>query len=210
MIEILNAPRFPRARAAGALVADILQELRRRAVPGVNLLELDAVAESMIMQAGGVSCYVDYEPSFGRGPFGHYVCTSVNDAVLHGLPHDRVLADGDLLSLDLAVQLDGVVADSAITTVVGTGSTPEKEKLIEVTQRALAAAIAVAGPTARIGDLAHAIGTVLTDEGYRSTPTSVATASARPCTRTRTCRTSVGRVAATSCVRGSCSRSSRG
>ncbi|QCX27531.1 type I methionyl aminopeptidase [Nocardioides jishulii] len=167
MIEILNSPRFPRARAAGALVADILQELRRRAVVGTNLLELDAVAESMIRNAGGVSCYVDYEPSFGRGPFGHYVCTSVNDAVLHGLPHDYALRDGDLLSLDLAVQLDGVVADSAISLVVGTGTTPEKEKLIDVTQRALAAAIEVAGPSARIGDLAHAIGAVLTADGYR-------------------------------------------
>ena len=63
----------------------------------------------MIVEAGAVSCYVDYAPSFGRGPFGHYICTSVNDAVLHGLPHDYRLADGDLLTLDLAVSLDGVV-----------------------------------------------------------------------------------------------------
>ena len=57
----------------------------------------------MIVEAGAQSCYVDYAPSFGRGPFGHYICTSVNDAVLHGLPHDYALADGDLLTLDLAV-----------------------------------------------------------------------------------------------------------
>ena len=73
----------------------------------------------MIVEAGALSCYVDYAPSFGRGPFGHHICTSVNDAVLHGLPHDETLADGDLLSLDLAVSLGGVVADSAISFVVG-------------------------------------------------------------------------------------------
>jgi methionyl aminopeptidase len=59
----------------------------------------------MIDDAGATSCYVDYAPSFGRGPFGHHICTAVNDAVLHGLPHDRALADGDLLTLDLAAAI---------------------------------------------------------------------------------------------------------
>ena len=73
----------------------------------------------MIVEAGAQSCYVDYAPSFGRGPFGHYICTAVNDAVLHGLPHDYTLADGDLLTLDLAVSKGGVAADSAISFIVG-------------------------------------------------------------------------------------------
>lgn len=166
MIEILNEAELERARGAGALVADILQTLRSRAVVGTNLLEIDSWAQEMIAAAGGVSPYVDYAPSFGRGPFGHYICTSVNDAVLHGLPHDYALADGDLLSLDIAVSLDGIVADSAITFVVGEASTPEKLAMIEATERALAAGIAAARPGARIGDIAHAIGTVLTAAGY--------------------------------------------
>ncbi|MDQ1672141.1 MAG: methionyl aminopeptidase [Frankiaceae bacterium] len=111
MIEILDPARLPRAREAGALVADILQTLRQRCRVGTNLLEIDRWAQSMIVEAGAQSCYVDYAPSFGRGPFGHYICTSVNDAVLHGLPHDYSLVDGDLLSLDLAVSVGGVVAD---------------------------------------------------------------------------------------------------
>ncbi|MEB0161127.1 M24 family metallopeptidase, partial [Pseudomonas sp. AH2 (2023)] len=78
-----------------------------------------AWTKQMIGEAGATSCYVDYAPSFGRGPFGHHICTGVNDAVLHGLPHDRELADGDLLSLDLAVSLGGVAADAAISFVVG-------------------------------------------------------------------------------------------
>jgi methionyl aminopeptidase len=113
-----------------------------------------------------VSCYVDYEPSFGRGPFGHYICTSVNDAVLHGLPHDRSLADGDLLSLDLAVVLDGVAADSAISFVVGAAQPAESLRLIETTERALAAGVAAARPGRRLGDVSHVIGTTLRDAGF--------------------------------------------
>ena len=166
MIEILSPSELPRARAAGALVADVLQTLKGRAAVGTNLLDIDGWAKAMILEAGATSCYVDYAPSFGRGPFGHYICTSVNDAVLHGLPHDRALADGDLLSLDLAVNLGGVVADSAISVVVGEARPPESVAMIEATERALAAGIAAAGPGARVGDLSHAIGSVLSDAGY--------------------------------------------
>ncbi|WP_136520881.1 M24 family metallopeptidase, partial [Cellulomonas telluris] len=105
-------------------------------------------------------------PSFGRGPFGHYVCTAVNDAVLHGRPRDQRLEDGDLLTLDLAVRLDGIAADSAISFVVGETRAAESVRLIETTERALAAGIAAAGPGARIGDLSHAIGAVLGEAGY--------------------------------------------
>jgi methionyl aminopeptidase len=166
MIEILDAAELNRARATGALVADILDTLRERAVVGTNLLQVDAWAQEMILGAGAVSCYVDYAPSFGRGPFGHYICTAVNDAVLHGLPHDYALADGDLLTLDLAVLLDGIAADSAISFVVGATRRDEDVAMIETTRRALDAGIAAARPGARTGDIAHAIGTVLTGAGY--------------------------------------------
>jgi methionyl aminopeptidase len=166
VIEILGAPKLARARETGALVAHVLHTLRGRTEVGTNLLEIDRWAREMIVGAGAVSCYVDYEPSFGRGPFGHYICTSVNDGVLHGLPHDRRLADGDLLTLDLAVLLDGVAADAAISFVVGDAPAPEDLALIDATRRALAAGIAAAAPGARIGDLSHAIGTVLGEAGY--------------------------------------------
>ncbi|MFJ2085675.1 type I methionyl aminopeptidase [Micromonospora chokoriensis] len=166
MIEILSPTDLPRARDTGALVAGILQTLKSRSVVGTNLLDIDAWAQSMIMEAGAQSCYVDYEPSFGRGPFAHYICTSVNDAVLHGLPYDYRLADGDLLSLDLAVSLGGVVADSAISFIVGETQPPESIALIDATQRALSAGIAAAGPGVHIGDISHAIGSVLGAAGY--------------------------------------------
>jgi methionyl aminopeptidase len=166
MIEILDPPQLARARDTGALVAGILQTLRSRTAVGTNLLEIDRWAQDMVVEAGALSCYVDYAPSFGRGPFGHYICTSVNDAVLHGLPHDHVLADGDLLSLDLAVCLGGVVADSAISFVVGGPGPTQDAAMISATERALTAGIAAAGPGARVGDISHAIGSVLTEAGY--------------------------------------------
>ncbi|MFC7374717.1 type I methionyl aminopeptidase [Brachybacterium sp. GCM10030267] len=166
MIEILTPDELVRARATGALVGHVLDTLRERTTVGTNLLEIDQWAQELIEEAGATSCYVDYEPSFGRGPFGHYVCTAVNDAVLHGMPRDQALADGDLLSLDLAVVRDGIAADAALSVVVGTSAPPESVAMIEATRRALDAGIAAAVPGARLGDVSHAIGTVLHEAGY--------------------------------------------
>jgi len=166
MIEILNATELIRAKDTGALVATILQTVKSRCMVGTNLLEIDAWTKTMIADAGAESCYVDYAPSFGRGPFGHYICTAVNDAVLHGLPHDYALADGDLLTLDLAVSKRGIAADSAISFIVGDSQLAESVDMILATERALASAIATAGPGVKIGDISYAIGRVLTDAGY--------------------------------------------
>ena len=166
MIEILPPSKIPLARETGALVAEILETVRERATVGTNLLEIDEWSKDIILGAGATSCYVDYAPSFGRGPFGHYICTSVNDAVLHGLPHDYNLADGDLLTLDLAVILGGVASDSAISFVVGENKPAESLAMIDATERALAAGIAAARPGNKIGDISHAIGTVLREAGY--------------------------------------------
>ncbi|MHA7276170.1 type I methionyl aminopeptidase [Arthrobacter sp. HLT1-21] len=166
MIEILNATELIRAKDTGALVATILQTVKSRCTIGTNLLDINAWTKTMITDAGAESCYVDYAPSFGRGPFGHYICTAVNDAVLHGLPHDYALADGDLLTLDLAVSKRGIAADSAISFIVGDSEPTESVEMILATERALASAIATAGPGVKIGDISYAIGRVLTDAGY--------------------------------------------
>lgn len=146
-------------RAAGSFVAEVLTALSKRAEVGMNLLELDAQAHRLITQRGAESCYIDYHPSFGASPFGKVLCTSVNDAALHGLPHDYVLRDGDLLSLDFAVSVNGWVADSAVSLVVGT---PREEdlQLIKVTEDALDAGIAAAQVGGRMGDISSAIGDV--------------------------------------------------
>ena len=151
-------------RPAGRFVAEVLTRLEKEADVGVNLLELDALAHDMIRERGAESCYIDYHPSFGAMPFGKVLCTSVNDAVLHGLPHDYVLQDGDLLSVDFAASVDGWVSDSAVSVVVGT---PDERDLalIDTTRRALDAAIGVAQDGARVGDISAAIAAVAHAEG---------------------------------------------
>lgn len=164
MVELRTLEEIEQMRPAGRFVAEVLTTVSEAADVGVNLLELDALAHRMIRQRGAESCYLDYHPSFGASPFGKVICTSVNDAVLHGLPHDYVLQDGDLLSLDFAVSVDGWVADSAISTVVGTPR-DEDLRLIDVTERALQEGISAAKVGGRMGDISQAIGDVARDEG---------------------------------------------
>jgi methionyl aminopeptidase len=130
----------------------------------VNLLELDALAHELIKERGAESCYIDYHPSFGAMPFGKVLCTSVNDAVLHGLPRDYRLRDGDLLSLDFAAAVDGWVSDSAVSLVVGTPD-PQDLALIDTASRALDAGIAAARAGNRIGDISAAIAAVAHADG---------------------------------------------
>jgi len=166
VIELRTPTQIEQMRPAGRFVADVLLALQERADVGVNLLELDELAHQMIKDRGAESCYIDYHPSFGASPFGKVLCTSVNDAVLHGLPHDYELQDGDLLSVDFAASVDGWVSDSALSVVVGT---PRQEDLdlIETTTRALEAGVAAARPGNRIGDISAAIAAVAHGKGLK-------------------------------------------
>ncbi|QIS04541.1 type I methionyl aminopeptidase [Nocardia brasiliensis] len=165
MVELKTRDEIARMRVTGQFVAEVLAQLRALAEVGVNLLELEAHVREQIRRRGAQSCYWDYAPSFGRGPFRNTVCLSVNDAVLHGLPFDYRLRDGDVLTMDLAVGIDGWVADAATTIVVGTPDEADL-RLIRATEDALVAAIAVARPGNRIGDISAAIAAVARDYGY--------------------------------------------
>ena len=165
MIELKSAEEIGRMAVAGQFVGELLAELREVAAVGVNLMDIEHHARGRIKERGADSCYWDYAPSFGRGPFRNVLCLSVNDAVLHGLPHDYVLRDGDLLSIDMALGIDGWVADSALSVVVGTPD-PADLKLIEATEVALVAGIAAAQPGGRLGDVSAAIGEVARAYGY--------------------------------------------
>lgn len=165
MLELKTPGEVAAMAVTGTFIADLLDDLARRARPGVNLLDLEDRARALITQRGATSCYWDYAPSFGRGPFRNVICLSVNDAVLHGLPHDYTLRDGDLLSMDIAVSIDGWVADSAHSVIVGVPR-PEDERLIEATETALKAGIAAAVPGNRLGDISAAIGAVAAEYGY--------------------------------------------
>jgi methionyl aminopeptidase len=165
VIELKSPREIARMQVTGQFVAEILAELAKLADVGVNLLALEEHVRERIRQRGAESCYWDYAPSFGHGPFRNVICLSVNDAVLHGLPHDYALADGDILSMDLAVSIDGWVADSARTVIVGAPA-PADLRIVRSTEEALAAGIAAAQPGNRLGDISAAIGAVAHDYGY--------------------------------------------
>jgi methionyl aminopeptidase len=159
VIELRTPAEIEQMKPAGRFVADVLTRLEKASDVGVNLLGLDALAHEMIRERGAESCYIDYHPSFGAMPFGKVLCTSVNDAVLHGLPFDYTLQDGDLLSVDFAASVDGWVADSALSLVVGTPAQQDLD-LIDTASRALDAGIAAAHLGSRIGDISAAIAAV--------------------------------------------------
>jgi methionyl aminopeptidase len=165
VIELKSAEEIGRMAVAGQFVGELLAELSGVAAVGVNLMDIERHARRRIKERGAQSCYWDYAPSFGRGPFRNVLCLSVNDAVLHGLPHDYVLRDGDLLSIDMALGIDGWVADSALSVIVGTPD-PADRKLIEATEVALEAGITAAQPGGRLGDISAAIGEVAHSYGY--------------------------------------------
>ncbi|MEO7061173.1 MAG: type I methionyl aminopeptidase [Lapillicoccus sp.] len=165
MIELLTPTQVEEMRPAGVFVAEVLTALTAAADVGVDLLELDALAHELIRARGATSCYIDYHPSFGAMPFGKVLCTSVNDAVLHGLPHAYRLRDGDLVSFDFAASVDGWVSDSAVSVVVGTPR-PEDLALIDTVQEGLDAALTVAVAGNRIGDISAAIGAVAHAHGH--------------------------------------------
>ena len=167
MIELKTPEEIEAMKPAGRFVGNILNTLGETTKVGTNLLEIDDYVRQRIeSEPSAQSCYVDYAPDFGTGPFAHYICTSVNDAVLHGIPFDYNLKEGDLLTLDLAISVNGWVGDSAISFVVGKHADPEDLRLIKATQDALEAGITQAQPGNRLGDISAAIGDVARSQGY--------------------------------------------
>ncbi|WP_159807005.1 type I methionyl aminopeptidase [Cellulomonas citrea] len=160
-----TAGQIDQMRPVGRFVASVLTSLQEFAQPGMTLRDLDTHAHDMIKAAGARSVYLGYHPSFGAMPYPGVLCTSVNDAALHGLPSDQVLAPGDVVSVDFAAELNGWVADSAVTFQLPP-HTPEAQRLIATTAAALDAGIAAATVGARMGDVSSAIGKVGRSAGY--------------------------------------------
>ncbi|MFI8489270.1 type I methionyl aminopeptidase [Streptomyces rubrogriseus] len=165
MVELKTDTSIDAMHAAGQVVASALTAVRQAADVGVSLLELDAVAHEVLREAGAGSPFLGYLPSFAPTPFPGVICASVNDAIVHGIPDGYRLRDGDLVSIDCGALLDGWAGDSALSFVVGTPR-PADLTLIETAERALEAGIGAAVVGNRIGDIAHAIGTVCRSAGY--------------------------------------------
>ena len=144
---------------AGELVHETLQLVAEHIEPGVSMLELDALAEEHILAQGGVPT------SKGYKGFPAALCISPNSMVVHGIPNDYRAREGDLISIDLGVTLDGLVADSAVTVGVGEIDS-EAQRLLDVCQEALAAGIAEARDGNHLSDISHAVQTVVEDAGF--------------------------------------------
>lgn len=165
MVEIKTLGEIDAIRAAGRVVADVLATARACAVPGVRLAELDSAARDVLARSGATSPFLHYKPKFAATPYPAVICTSVNDAALHGIPDRYRLAPGDLLSVDAGATLDGWVADAAISFTVGPPADRDA-RLISATEAALAAGIAAAVPGGRLGDISAAVGAVGRAGGY--------------------------------------------
>jgi methionyl aminopeptidase len=161
MITIKSAREIETMAAAGRIVARTLALVAQHARPGISTQALDRLAEEFIRSHPGA------RPSFkGLYDFPATLCTSINHEVVHGIPSPkRVLVEGDILSVDVGVWLDGLHADSAATFPVGEVA-PEAERLLRVTREALAAGVAQARAGQHVGDIGHAVQQVAEAAGY--------------------------------------------
>ena len=144
---------------AGQLVAETIALLGEQAQPGITTAELDRIAEDFIREHGGIPTSKGY-----RG-FPAATCISPNTMVVHGIPGSHRVEEGDLLSVDVGITLDGLVADSAYTFAIGEVD-PEARRLLEVGQRALAAGIDQARSGNRVGDISHAVQLIVEGAGF--------------------------------------------
>ena len=155
-VEIKSPDQIAKMRVAGLLVGQTLEVLREAVRPGVTTGELDALAERTIRGGGGVPSFLGY----GYPPFPATICASVNDQVVHGIPGDRALATGDVISIDCGAIVDGWHGDAAITVAVG--EVPgEVSELMRVTEGAMWAGFAAARLGGRVSDISHAVETYI-------------------------------------------------
>ena len=151
--------------AAGALVADTIAHVGSLLSPGITTRELDEAAGSFIRERGGIPTSEGYGGSGGRSPFPGTICISPNEVVVHGVPGTYEVAEGDLVTIDVGVTLDGYIADSAYTFGVGDVD-EEAERLLDAAQEALDAGIAQARVGHHVEDISHAIQATVEDAGF--------------------------------------------
>jgi methionyl aminopeptidase len=155
MIIAKSQKELDKMRAVGELIASVRESLRGMVAPGVTTLELNAVAEKMMRDAGAIPTFIGYKPH-GMVPFPFAICASANDQIVHGFSTDTPLKEGDIISLDMACTLEGFVGDTATTVPVGRVD-DELKQLIRITEECLALGIAQCRPNNRIGDIGAAI-----------------------------------------------------
>jgi methionyl aminopeptidase len=159
VITCRSASELERLARVNALVAKVLSELMVAVTPGVTTRDLDQLAERRLVEAGAAPAFKGYHG------YPATICASVNEQVIHGIPNDRRLVEGDILSIDMGARLDGFYGDSAVTVPVGRVA-PEAERLLAVTKASLERAISVVRAGARVHDIGAAVQQHVEAHGY--------------------------------------------
>ena len=163
MIFLKSRAEIETMRRASAIVAEVLEALKEMVQPGVTTLELDEVAERLTYEKGATPAFKGY--AVAGKVFKHSLCTSVNEEIVHGIPSDRILKDGDILGMDFGVVYEGFYGDSAVTVGLGQVSA-EAERLMRVTETALNEGIEMLRAGNRLGDLGSTIQGIAERSGY--------------------------------------------
>ena len=165
-VTLKNRHQIDKMRDAGRLVAHTFQIIEEHLKPGVTTLELDQTAEEYIRKHGATPTYKGYRgSSSGYPPFPGTICASVNEVICHGIPSDQRLREGDIISVDIGVKLDGWQGDSCATFAVGKIDT-RSQQLMDATREALMTAIEVSGPGKRLGDIGATIQRMVEPRGF--------------------------------------------
>jgi methionyl aminopeptidase len=164
LITLKSDAEIEKMRKAGHVVAEVLQAMRENAAPGVTTRELDELARDIISKRGATPSFLGYPPGSSH-PFPAAICASVNEELVHGVPGDRVLREGDIISVDVGAILDGYHGDAAVTVPVGEIS-PDAQRIAEAAEGALAAGIDAASPGGWSGDVSAAIQDYAESRGY--------------------------------------------
>ena len=165
MTILKNIEDINKLREGGKILASVLREAASRALPGAKTTELDKLAEKIIKEAGGRPSFKNYKTADDKIPYPASLCVSINEEVVHGIPGERVLKDGDIVSLDLGMEYKGFYTDSAVTVPVGNISGQAK-KLIEATREALNLGIMAVKSGAFVGDIGYAIQSFAEKNGF--------------------------------------------
>ena len=155
--------------AAGKRLREVLDAVSERIAVGVTTKDLDTIAHTMIIDGGDTPAFLNYKPAGAPRAFPATLCVSVNDEMVHGVPSERVIKDGDIVSIDCGLSRDGIFVDAACTVIVGEGDVQAK-KLIEATRRSLANAIIVARADMRVGDVGSAVESVASEYEFTVIP----------------------------------------
>lgn len=164
MIHLKSAAEIKKMRQAGRIVAEVLERMRERVAPGVTTGELNRLAEEVIERNGARPSFKGYPPGSAH-PFPASICASVNEELVHGIPGPRVLREGDIVSIDVGTILNGYQGDGALTLPVGRISA-EAQRLLAVTEAALAVGIAQMRAGNRSGDVSAAIQAYVEGHGF--------------------------------------------